>query len=129
MSATRPETAAIAPEPETPVPDRGTTKRRPALILSDAGAFGNRAGHSVLAMITTRRNSRWPLDVAIEDGASAGLSAPSIVRMKLFTLDHRLILRKIGRLGEADARKVEHSLKKLLRPLTTQPAVESTAHP
>lgn len=98
-----------------PFTDRGTTKRRPALILSDAGAFGDRIGHSVLAMITTRRNPRWPLDVEIEDGVSAGLSAPSIVRMKLFTLDHRLILRKLGRLTKADARKVEHSLKDLLR--------------
>lgn len=97
-----------------PFTDRGTTKRRPALVLSNASAFGNRIGHSVLAMITTRRHPSWPLDVEIDDGASAGLSVPSIVRMKLFTLDHRLIIRKLGRLTEADARKIQHSLAELL---------------
>lgn len=98
-----------------PFTDRGATKRRPALILSDASTFGNRIGHSVLAMITTRMNPRWPLDVKIGDVARAGLTVPSIVRMKLFTLDHRLILRKLGHLTKADAREVQHTLEQLLR--------------
>lgn len=55
------------------------------------------------------------MDVDIGDGASAGLSAPSMVRMKLFTLDHRLIIRKLGHLTKADARNVEYTLQELLR--------------
>ena len=65
-------------------------------------------------MITSRGNAPWPLDVPITDGPSAGLTAPSVVRMKLFTLDHRLILRTAGDLVRTDRRAVLDSLKHLL---------------
>lgn len=99
-----------------PFTDRAEEKRRPALVLSSAFAFGKRAGHSVMAMITSAKGgaARWPLDVEIEDPAAAGLSTPSVVRMKLFTLDHRLILRRVGKLSRRDQGAVRAALAKLL---------------
>jgi len=97
-----------------PFTDRATTKRRPALVLSHADVFNQRVGQSVLAMVTSAKNSRWPLDIVISDLDSAGLPSQSIVRMKLFTLDHRLIVRKAGSLGEEDKMGVERSLLELL---------------
>lgn len=97
-----------------PFTDRTATKRRPALVLSRSDSFGDKMRHSVLAMITSRGNTPWPLDVPIAAGSRAGLMAPSVVRMKLFTLDHRLILRKAGNLARADRRAVLDSLKQLL---------------
>lgn len=97
-----------------PFTDRKTSKRRPALVISRGKTFGNPAGHSVLAMITSQGGTSWPLDVAISDQSQAGLPAPSLVRMKLFTLDHRLILRKVGKLSSRDRRNVVKSLKRLL---------------
>lgn len=97
-----------------PFTDRKATKRRPSLVLSRSDSFGDKIGHSVLAMITSRGNAPWPLDVPIADGLSAGLTVPSVVRMKLFTLDHRLILRKAGNLTRADRRAVPDSLEHLL---------------
>lgn len=94
-----------------PFSDKKASKRRPALILSTKQHFG--IGHSVLAMITSRDNANWPLDVPITDGKAAGLTAPSMVRMKLFTLDDRLILRKAGVLAGKDVKAVSASLKKL----------------
>jgi len=98
-----------------PFTDRGTSKRRPALVLSDGEVFDREVGHSVLAMITSQRTAPWPLDVPIADLRSAGMPAPSKVRMKLFTLDHELILRKAGRLGSEDEREVRAALVRLLR--------------
>lgn len=95
-----------------PFTDKKASKRRPALVLSDAAEFD--AGHTVMAMITSRDNTHWPLDVVIHDGVAAGLNAPSMVRMKLFTLDNRLILRKAGALAAKDAKAVAGSLRKLL---------------
>ncbi len=97
-----------------PFTDRSTTKRRPALVLSDAKAFNKQIGQSVLAMITSARNSDWPLDVEIEDLNSAGLPSASIVRMKLFTLDHQLVIRKAGVLSQNDRRCVIATLQQLL---------------
>ena len=93
--------------------DRTASKRRPALILS-THRFGNEIGHSVMAMITSKENVSWPLDVALTDLSAAGLPAPSVVRMKLFTLDHRLVLRKAGRLAKADQTAVRRAVRVLL---------------
>ncbi|MGP1676675.1 MAG: type II toxin-antitoxin system PemK/MazF family toxin [Burkholderiales bacterium] len=100
-----------------PFTDRAATKRRPALVLSDRSAFNAGIGHVVLAMITSASHSDWPLDVALSDLHAAGLTAASVVRMKLFTLDHWLILRKAGSLAAADRKAVAAALRKLLKPL------------
>lgn len=97
-----------------PFTDSATSKRRPALVLSSATAFNLPAGHSVMAMITSAGNAAWPLDVAISDGNAAGLAAASRVRMKLFTLDNRFILRRLGSLATVDRKVVTAVLKTLL---------------
>lgn len=94
-----------------PFAERPGTKRRPALVLSSAH-FNRSAGHTVLAMITTSSDPKWPGDVAIESLEESGLPRPCIVRLKLFTLDNRLLLRRAGRLGAEDRRKVSDSLRR-----------------
>ena len=97
-----------------PFTDRQSLKRRPALVLSQDVSFGELIGHSVLAMITSQKNSPWPLDVPVKDREISGLPAPSVVRMKIFTLDNRLILKKIGCLSPDDQEQVRISLSQLL---------------
>lgn len=100
---------AVVPFPFT---DRATTKRRPALVLS-AKSF-NRHGHSVLAMITSASHQPWPGDTPVEDLRTAGLKTPSLVRLKLFTLDNRFIARRIGTLGSPDQVSVATHLRTFL---------------
>ena len=97
-----------------PFSDRTAEKSRPALILSDRSAFNTPAAHSVMAMVTSAAHSRWPLDVEIADLAAAGLPSPSLVRFKLFTLDHRLIRGVLGHLSGKDAGNVAKAVQKLL---------------
>lgn len=96
-----------------PFTDSTATKRRPALVLSDE-VFNAQAGHSVMAMITSAGNASWPLDVALADLQPAGLPAPSMVRMKLFTLDHRFVVRRAGKLSAKDGKAVAEALHRLL---------------
>ncbi|URR36253.1 type II toxin-antitoxin system PemK/MazF family toxin [Thermosynechococcus sp. HN-54] len=98
-----------------PFTDRTATKRRPALVLSDQKGFNTPIGHSVMAMITTATHSPWPLDVLIQDLSSTGLQVPSIIRMKLFTLDHSMILKSIGQLSDRDATAVKTVLQQLFK--------------
>lgn len=105
----RPYDVVVVPFPFT---ERRASKRRPALALS-TDRFSAESGHTLLAMITSLKNPSWPLDVTF-DAHQAGLNAPSRVRAKLFTLDNRLILRKLGSLGAADRRKVRDSLGQML---------------
>jgi len=97
-----------------PFTDRNASKNRPALVLSDAAAFNTPAGHSVMAMITSQGNTPWPLDCPLNDLAAAGLPAPSMVRFKLFTLDHRLVRGELGKLSPADVAVVRAGLASLL---------------
>lgn len=105
-----------------PFADRAATRRRPAVVVSAPETLGSQVGHSILAMVTSAANPSWPLDVPLGDLAAAGLPQPSAVRMKLFTLDDRLVLRVAGKLAPADAASVKNALRQALggavRPVT-----------
>ncbi len=96
-----------------PFTDHNADKKRPALVLSDHDSFNDLTENCVLAMITSAKNPGWPLDVPI-GSLKAGLSKPSKVRMKLFTLDRRLIIKKIGGLAAKDQQAVKKSLQELM---------------
>jgi mRNA interferase MazF len=101
---------AVVPFPFT---DLALAKPRPALTLSSHAA-NEASGNTLFAMITTAARSRWPQDVPLADGAAAGLSEASIVRVKLFTLDNRLVSRKIGALSARDRQAVRRMLRQLI---------------
>lgn len=95
-----------------PFVDSSTSKKRPAIILS-SDEFNQETKHSIMAMITSARNNPWTRDVAITNLSSAGLPKPSVIRMKFFTLDHKLILAPLGILSKRDQnalRKVTKSI-------------------
>ena len=93
-----------------PFIDKPTTKRRPALVLSDP-AF-NQAGYTVMAMITTGANSQWLSDVPVTDLAAAGMPHPCLIRWKVMTLDNRLIERRSGSLSEIDRATADSNFRK-----------------
>jgi mRNA interferase MazF len=110
MPTYKPFDVVVVPFPFT---DRTATKKRPALVLS-AELFNSGIGHCVMAMITTASHSAWPLDVGITNLEVAGLKSLSIIRMKLFTIDHILIQKQIGHLSVQDQQSVGSSLRSLL---------------
>lgn len=97
-----------------PFTEKADTRRRPALALSTT-AF-NETGQTVLAMITTTTHRPWPGDTAIEELGRAGLTMPCIVRLKMFTLDNRLIIKRIGRLSPTDRQRVAEQIQRYLHP-------------
>lgn len=92
-----------------PFTERLGAKRRPALVMSKARF--NENGHTLLSMITTKAHHPWPGDSELKEPGAAGLSAPCIVRLKLFTLDNRLILKRIGHLSNRDRRRVAAEIR------------------
>lgn len=98
---------AVVPFPFT---DMAVAKPRPVVALS-SGKANAESGNTVFAMITTAAKSHWPTDVKLADAEAIGLSAASLVRFKLFTLDNRLVARKIGTLSPRDRASVRKMLK------------------
>lgn len=95
-----------------PFTERASSKHRPALVLS--GERFNSAGHTVLSMITTSRVHSWPGDTDITDLDSAGLRVVCFVRLKMFTLDNRLIVNKLGAISFPDRTSVERAMTEML---------------
>lgn len=54
-----------------PFTDVAATKRRPALVISDAKNFNSAQKQHVMAMITSQANAGWLLDVLIKDLAAS----------------------------------------------------------
>lgn len=101
-----------------PFTDSPQTKRRPALVLSSRPF--NERGHVILAMITSAMQPSWPTDTRIEALQAAGLHRPCCVRLKLFTLDTRLLVAILGRLVEPERAGVTRALMGTLS-LTSAP--------
>ena len=99
-----------------PFTDTATTKVRPALILSSARHFNAKIGSSIMAMITSVKPNQdlWSSDVVIEDLQPTGLPVSSLIRFKMFTLDHRLILDHLGNLSTTDRQRIQRKLKEIL---------------
>jgi mRNA interferase MazF len=99
-----------------PFTDRKASKIRPALVISSAKHFHVKSGLIIMAMITSVKPHRALLstDVLIKNFKYAGLPVPSILRFKLFTLDSRLILGRLGKFAEQDQDAVQKKLKEIL---------------
>lgn len=97
-----------------PFVDSAEAKKRPAVILSSDLSFNRKSRSCVMSMITSATHTPWPCDVDITDLSTAGLPVKSIIRMKLFTLDQRLILRPLGKLSQHDQNSLSKTLQILL---------------
>lgn len=97
-----------------PFTDKQSTKVRPALVLSNA-EFNQSVGKTIFAMITSSTRVNWLHDAVVTDLSMAGLTVPSRVRMKIFTIDNGFILKRLGRLSVADAVEFEKNFEKLTK--------------
>jgi mRNA interferase MazF len=84
------------------------TKDRPALVIVDTGDA------DVLVGKITRRVFSTSYDVNLTDWQTAGLLAPSVLRLhKLATIDKKYVRRLLGTLGQADHSRVSAALKQI----------------
>ncbi|MCY3624877.1 MAG: type II toxin-antitoxin system PemK/MazF family toxin [Candidatus Dadabacteria bacterium] len=93
-----------------PFTDSSVKKRRPALVISSE-EFNENHDQLILAMVTTAKRSSWQSDIKLKDPADANLAVPSVVRLKLFTLEKSMIIRRLGCLSKKDKNSVDVSLK------------------
>jgi mRNA-degrading endonuclease toxin of MazEF toxin-antitoxin module len=98
MMIYKPYDVVVVPFPFT---DIKQVKKRPALVLSSS-QFQQKNKHVTLLMITSALHTQWYEDHQITDLKSTGLKADSIIRQKVFTVDRRVILKKIGCLSKGD---------------------------
>jgi len=96
-----------------PFTDQTTLKKRPAVVVSSAGYHRQRIEIVVMA-ISSQAPSTDRGDLEIEDWQQAGLLKPSFVKPIFATLEHRLVRRKLGRLGAKDRQSLHDLVRSLL---------------
>jgi len=102
----------------TPFPfvDRPEEKLRPAVVVSTPDLL---AAADVLwmVMVTSTQSDRIEGDVSVSDLEGSGLQRPCRVRTsKMFALHRSRIVRRLGQLGEVDARAVARAASNWLAP-------------
>lgn len=93
-----PYSIVVVPFPFT---DKSYSKKRPAIALSHT-EHQLQTANITLLMVTTAKASSWPNDYVLTTLTDTGLNTESIVRQKLFTIDSRLVIKKIGQLSIKD---------------------------
>jgi mRNA interferase MazF len=96
---------------EVPFPftDTQKSKIRKALVLSSK-PFNETNGVTTLLMITSAKYSQWKGDVDLSEWQTAGLKKPCFARLKIFSIDNKLILSRIGHLSKRDQASVRKAL-------------------
>ena len=103
---------------EVPFPftDKAEMKKRPAVVISSEYSFQNYTDRSIMAMITSSKRKSWPLDTdMLIHPKEAGLTRECFIRMKIFTIDNNLVIRKIGRLNTKDTEHLKNSISLLFK--------------
>jgi mRNA interferase MazF len=88
-----------------PFTDKDYAKKRPSIVISSV-KHQEQTNHISLLMITSAKNSSWSSDYAMKYLEGTGITSPSIVRQKLFTIDSRLVIKNIGELSTIDKEEV-----------------------
>ena len=97
-----------------PFSDQSTTKRRPAVVVSSDAYHRERPDLIILAVTSQARPEAALGEAAIARWKEAGLLRPSVLKPVLATIEHGLVLRKLGRLAEEDRAALRRVLAEIL---------------
>ena len=93
-----------------PFGERAGGRKRPALVISPA-EYNRNTSALLIAQITGRLSGESrPGDYTIEHWKDANLPRPALVRCRLATLQTSLVLRRLGKLTEADFRNAQAAI-------------------
>jgi mRNA interferase MazF len=110
MTAYEPGDVILVPYP---FGERAGGRKRPVLVISSR-EHNEGTGELVVAQITSRMSSSPRMgDYHIEEWRQANLPRPALVRGRLATIEASLVLRKLGRMSEADLRSAMAALQSL----------------
>jgi len=93
-----------------PFSDLAGSKVRPAVIVS--------ASHTskdvFVVPLTSKTQSLFEGEFFIKQWAKVGLNVPTAIKRGIYTINQRLIIKKVGKLNTDDLEKLEESLQKWL---------------
>lgn len=90
-----------------PFSDLSGSKVRPAVVVN--------AAHSsqdvLIVPLTSKTSALLAGEFALADWSAAGLNVESAVKRGIYTVQQSLVVKRVGKLSDADAKEVERSLR------------------
>jgi mRNA interferase MazF len=93
-----------------PFTDQSATKRRPAVVVSTERYNHERADLIIMAITSQARSAGLHGEMQVTDWKDAGLLKPSTVKPVIATIQQSLVIRRLGRLKEADQAALKRAL-------------------
>lgn len=97
-----------------PFTDQRTTKKRPAVVVSSDAYHRQRPDIILMAITSQVRPTTTVGEAVLQHWKSAGLIKPSVLKPLLATVEHRLILRKMGVLHDDDVAALRKALTDII---------------
>ena len=97
-----------------PFTDQTTSKKRPAVVVSNRAYNTARLDIIVMAITSQRRRNPGLGDVWITHWQAAGLLKPSVAKPVFATLEQRLVLRRLGALDDDDQAVLRKAISEII---------------
>ena len=93
-----------------PFTDQTGTKKRPAVVVSSAAYNQARRDLVIMAVTSQFTHSGAFGEVIVQDWSATGLIKPSAIKPVFTTVEKSLVIRRLGRLKEADQQALKRTL-------------------
>ena len=97
-----------------PFTDQSAAKQRPAVVISSEAYHQARRDLIIMAVTSQMRPNQDMGDVPVKDWQAAGLLKPSAIKPVIATVEHSLIIKRLGRLKEDDQQKLRATIAKIV---------------
>jgi mRNA interferase MazF len=97
-----------------PFTSHAASKKRPAVVVSNAGYNAAKPDLVVMAVTSQLRATPGLGEVWVHEWQGAGLLKPSAIKPVFATLEQGLIIRTLGRLGAEDKQNLKQAITEIL---------------
>jgi mRNA interferase MazF len=97
-----------------PFTDQSTSKKRPAVVISSAKYHRERSDYIIMAVTSRTRIVPTIGEMIVQDWQAAGLLRPSTIKPVIATIEHRLVLRRLGALRPDDQIVMRNAISDIL---------------
>ena len=97
-----------------PFTDQSAAKQRPAVVVSSEAYHRSRPDLIIMAVTSQLGPTQGVGDVQLKDWQAAGLLKSSAIKPVIATIEHTLVIKRLGRLKEDDQQNLRTAIAKIV---------------
>lgn len=97
-----------------PFTDQSAAKQRPAVVVSSDAYHQARRDLIIMAVTSQLRPTPGMGEVPVQDWQAAGLLKPSAIKPVIATVEHSLIIKRLGKLNQQDQQTLRATIAKIV---------------